>query len=260
MKQWSETNNARVKVLICEGTQVHKALIESEENMRRQLQNLLEAGDYDYFLVKYNFINWDHFRIFMRSAEKFGWRFIISEKDANYYHLLNKDAIYKTMRAPNIRRDDIIIIVKELLARYPWQVKIRQMHDKMKNRTIVMNALKSFPRNFCLHLKYFNESILEKINSNLKGAFISSSTEKDREEATRMEKSFIKKLTRQGLQFSRIHASEHAMAYHIWKLIDEINLELVFHVHTKHLEMFQEFLNNKSNKTIIPLNNEHVKI
>ncbi len=71
MKQWSVTNNAQVKVLIWEGTQIDKALIESEENMRRQLKNLLETGGYDYFLVKYNLIDWDYFRIFVRTTEKF---------------------------------------------------------------------------------------------------------------------------------------------------------------------------------------------
>lgn len=80
-RQWSKTNNAQTKALICEGTQVDKALIESEENMRWQLENLLETGGYEYFLVKYNLIDWDHFRTFVRTTEKFEWNFIISEKD-----------------------------------------------------------------------------------------------------------------------------------------------------------------------------------
>ncbi len=71
-RKWSETNNTRIKALICEGTQVDKALIESEENMRRQLENLLETGGYYYFLVKYNLIDWNHLRTFVRAAEKFG--------------------------------------------------------------------------------------------------------------------------------------------------------------------------------------------
>lgn len=62
------------------------------------------------------------------------------------------------------------------------------MLDKMKNRTIELDVLKSFLGNFCLHLEFFNEFILEKINSNLKGVFISSSTEKDSEEARGEEK------------------------------------------------------------------------
>jgi len=118
------------------------------------------------------------------------------------------------------------------------QVRIQQMLDKMKNWTIIMDALKSFLGNFCLHLEYFNESILEKINCNLKGVSISSSTEKDIEEARGKEKGLIKKLTRQWLPFYRIHASGHAIPHHIWKIIDEINPEMVFPVHTKHPEMF----------------------
>jgi len=86
--------------------------------MKRQLENLLETDSYDYFLVKYNLIDWDHFRTFVRTTEKFGWKFIISEKDVYFYHLLNKDVIYKTIRDPSIRRDEIIIIVKEVVAKY----------------------------------------------------------------------------------------------------------------------------------------------
>jgi len=115
------------------------------------------------------------------------------------------------------------------------------MLDKIRNRTIEMDDLKSLPGNFCVHLEYFDDSIIEKINSDLKGAFISSSTEKDSKKARGKEKSLIKKLTRHGLPFYRIHALGHAIPHHIWKMIDEINSELVFPLHTKYSKCLKSF-------------------
>lgn len=259
-RDWSKKNQSRIRALICEGTQINKASVESEKNMKRLLKTLIKTGCYDYFLVKYNLTDWDRFRTFVRTAEKYDWKFIISEKDAYFYHLLNKRAIYKTMKNPSIRRDENIIIIKEEPAKYSWQVIIRQLLDKIEHRTIEMNELKSFSRNFFVHLEYFDDSIIEKINPLFKGAFISCSTEKDNEQARGQEKTLIKKLTRHGLPFYRIHASGHAMPHDIRKMIDEINPELVFPMHTKYPEMFQKFLNISKNKVIIPTYSNPIQI
>ena len=255
-----ESNNQRVKALICEGTQIEKGHMESEESMKKQLENLMSSGGYNFLFVKYNLNDWDHFRTFVRAAEKFNWKFVISEKDAYFYHQLNKKAIYKTMRDPSIRHDNTVIIIKEGPAKYPWQVIIRQMLDKMKDRTITREELKNLKENFCLRVNYFEESILDHIKPNLKGAFVSSSAEKDDEAARWKEKSLLRKLTSCGLPFYRIDASGHAMPHHIWNVIEEINPEIVFPVHTKHPEMFAKFLEKKDFSVIIPEYNKPVQI
>jgi len=67
-------------------------------------------------------------------AKKYGWKYIITEKDAYFYYLLNKKAIYKTMRDPNILNDDHIYILKRGSTNYKWQEKVRQiMYDVIKN-------------------------------------------------------------------------------------------------------------------------------
>lgn len=73
-------------------------------------------------------------------------------------------------------------------------------------------------------------------------------------------KTLTKKLTHQEQPFYRIHASGHAMLYHIWKMTDEFNPELMFPVHTKHSEIFQKFLYKNGQKVFISFHNNPLQI
>ncbi len=107
-----------VKILICEGTKIHKGIVESEQRVEENLEKIFRNNPFDFILVKYSRIDWDRFRTFSNIAKKYGWKFIITEKDAYFYYLLNKKAIYETMKDPNILNDDHIYILKRGAANY----------------------------------------------------------------------------------------------------------------------------------------------
>ena len=116
-----------IKVLICDGTKIHKGIVESEQRVEENLEKLFAKNPFDFILVKYDRIDWDRFRTFSLMAKKYGWKYIITEMDAYFYYLLNKKAVYETMREPNILNDDHIYILKRGSTRYKWQEKIRQI-------------------------------------------------------------------------------------------------------------------------------------
>ena len=46
-----------VKVLICEGTRIHKGIVESEERVESHLEKIFEINPFDFILVKYDRID-----------------------------------------------------------------------------------------------------------------------------------------------------------------------------------------------------------
>jgi len=61
-----------VKVLICEGTRVHKGMVESEDSVKSNLEKLFQKNPFDFILVKYDRIDWDRFRTYSHIAKKYG--------------------------------------------------------------------------------------------------------------------------------------------------------------------------------------------
>ena len=129
-----------VKVLICDGTKISKGIVESEQRVEENLEKIFRNNPFDYILVKYDRIDWDRFRTFSNIAKKYEWKYIITEKDAYFYYLLNKKAIYETMKDPNILNDDHIFILKRGTANYRWQEKIRQvLYRRNKGNRFITN-------------------------------------------------------------------------------------------------------------------------
>ena len=81
----------RVLALICEGTFIQKGSIESEDRVENQLEELFKDNPFEYFIVKHNSADWDRFRTFATIAKDQNWNYIIQEKDAYFYHILNQD-------------------------------------------------------------------------------------------------------------------------------------------------------------------------
>ena len=100
----------KIDVLICEGTHIHRGAVESENNVEKNIEQLFLENPFDFFLVKYGRLDWDRFRTFSLIAKKYGWKFIITERDAYFYYIMNKDKIYESMSNPNIIDDDHILI------------------------------------------------------------------------------------------------------------------------------------------------------
>ncbi|MFW9969791.1 MAG: MBL fold metallo-hydrolase, partial [Candidatus Odinarchaeota archaeon] len=76
-----------IKVLICEGTKISKGIVESEQYVEENLEKIFLNNPFDFIMVKYDRIDWDRFRTFSNIAKKYGWKYIITEKDAYFYYL-----------------------------------------------------------------------------------------------------------------------------------------------------------------------------
>ena len=252
----------RIKLLICEGTHINRGTIESEDFVEQNLEQLFVDNPFDFFLVKYDRLNLDRFRTFSFIAKKYGWKFIITEKDAYFYYVMNKDEIYASMKDPNIIDDDHIIILSWGNVKYRWQEKIRQkMYSEHKGyRFITQRDIKDLQKGFFFCITSLQKDIIEKINQNLKGAFISSSIDPYTEEYLDNNRTLNHYFRKHGIPSYKIHASGHAMPHHLINFINSVNPEYLVPIHTEHPLFFRDYFDNSEINVIIPNKNETIDL
>ncbi|MFX1574274.1 MAG: hypothetical protein ACFFB0_16150, partial [Promethearchaeota archaeon] len=191
---------------------------------------------------------------FSHIAKKYGWKYIITEKEAYFYYLLNKDPLYETMRDPNILNDDHIYILKRGAARYPWKEKIRQIMFKHQkgDRFLEYRDLKDLEKNFFIYITRLHPALVDNLNFNLKGLFLSSSIDPYSEEFYDNTKTIGKKLEKYGIPSYRIHASGHVIPHDLINFIIEVNPRYLVPIHTEHPEFFGKIFDNTNIKVVGP--------
>jgi len=251
-----------VHVLICEGTKINRGLIESEMNVESDLHTLFELNPFDFMLVKYHRIDWDRFRTFCNITRQYGWNYIITEKDAYFYYLLNKGAIHPTMKNPNILEDDHILILKKGSADNIWQETIRQAIYKRhkQDRFIDYNDLKALSKNYVLYLTHLSPELERSIDFKKRGLFISSSIDPYAEEFFDNLKGIERKLRKYGVPSYRIHASGHAGPHDLINFINEVNPKILIPVHTDHQDFFKILFENSDINVVLGKKYESVEV
>ena len=213
---------------------------------------MFQRNPFDYILVKYDRIDWDRFRTFSHIAEKYGWKYIITERDAYFYYHLNKGAIHETMKDPNIINDEHIYILKKGIARYRWQEKIRQVIYKkyQEDRFLEYEQLKDLEKNYFIYITHLYDDLMDNLNLNLRGLFISSSIDPYVEEFYDNTNTICKNLLEIGIPAYRIHASGHATTHDLINFINEVNPHYLIPIHTEHSELFGKIFNKTDIKVI----------
>lgn len=257
-----ESISKGVKVLICEGTRIHKGIVESEEHVENNLEKLFSNNPFDFILVKYDRTDWDRFRTFSHIAKKNGWKYIITEKDAYFYYLLNRYGIQRTMKDPNILEDDHIYIMIKGDAKYFWQEKIRQVIYKNQkgHRFLKYSDLYDLGGKFLFYITNLYRDLLKALNFNKLGLFISSNIDPYTEEFYDDTGTIRKKLEKYAIPCYRIHASGHAIAHDLINFITKVRPQHLIPIHTEHSRFFKKLFSKFGINVIICEKNQEICI
>ncbi|MFW9874153.1 MAG: MBL fold metallo-hydrolase [Candidatus Thorarchaeota archaeon] len=248
------------KVLICEGTKINKGMVESEESVEENLKKIFDNNPFDFILVKYDRIDWDRFRTFSNIAKCYGWKYIITEMDAYFYYLLNRKAVYPSMREPNIIRDDHIYILKRGSIRHKWQEIIRYNIDVTgkADRFLNYRDLKRLGDKFMVYITHLPEILMNNLDFSKRGLFISSSIDPYAEEFYDNTHSIRRQLEAYGIPAYRVHASGHATPQDIINFIEQVRPKYLIPIHTEHPEFFRKLFQGSGIEVI--LKNRHSQI
>jgi ribonuclease J len=258
--QPSELISDGVKVLICEGTKISKGQVESEHHVKENLEKLFHNNPFDYALVQYDRIDWDRFRTFSHIAKEHGWKYIINEQDAYFYHIINKDEKYETLRDPNIIEDDHIYILRKGQAKYEWQGKIRQEIYKkhQDDRFLEYGQIKELDKHYFIYITHLDDDLLDNLNYGLNGLFISSNIDPYVEEFYDSTNKINRILLQEGIPGYRIHSSGHANSHDIINFINDVNPRYLIPIHTENTKVFEKFFQNSEIEVKIPELNEKI--
>ncbi len=251
-----------VRVLICEGTKINKGIVESEQSVEANLEKIFKNNPFDFILAKYDRIDWDRFRTFANMAKRYDWKYLITEMDAYFYYLLNKKAIYETMKQPNILKDNHIFILKRGSVRHKWQQKIRQIIYKrgLEDRFLEYHDIKSLKEKFLIYITHLPNILMNNLDFSKRGLFISSSIDPYAEEFFDNTNTIRKILEPYGIPSYRVHASGHSTPHDIINFIDVIKPKVLIPIHTEHPKFFQKLFQNSEIKVILPTKSELIKL
>jgi ribonuclease J len=257
----SELISEGVKVLICEGTKINKGQVESEHHVKENLEKLFQHNPFDYALVHYDRIDWDRFRTFSHIAKEHGWKYIITEQDAYFYHIINKDKVYETLRDPNIIEDDHIYILRKGQAKYDWQGIIRQeMYKKHQDdRFLEYGQIKELEKHYFIYITHLDDTLLNNLNYGLNGLFISSNIDPYVEEFYDSTNKINRRLLKEGIPGYRIHSSGHANSHDIINFINDVNPQYLIPIHTEYTKVFEKFFQGSEIEVKIPELNEKIR-
>ncbi|MHA1932681.1 MAG: MBL fold metallo-hydrolase RNA specificity domain-containing protein, partial [Promethearchaeota archaeon] len=233
----------------------------SEQRVEDNLEKLFENNPFDFFLVKYERIDWDRFRTFSGMAKRYGWKYIITEMDAYFYYLLNKKAIHKTMQEPDIINDDHIYILKRRNRIYKWQEKIRQIIDisGKASRFLSYRDLRNLRGKFIVYINRLHFNLMDNLDFSRRGLFISSSIDPYSEEFYDNTHTIRTELEAYGIPAYRAQASGHATPHEIINLIEEIKPKFLIPIHTEHPKFFEKIFQNSEIEVILPTKNNPVE-
>ena len=260
-KEQKDLISEGTKVLICDGTKIHKGIVESEQRVEENLEKLFANNPFDFILVKYDRIDWDRFRTFSLMAKKYGWKYIITEMDAYFYYLLNKKAVHETMQEPNILNDDHIYILKRGTTRYKWQEKIRQILYKRgkSDRILEYRDLRSLGGKFVVYITHLPNILMNNLDFSRRGLFISSSIDPYSEEFYDNTHTIRGELEPYGIPAYRVQASGHATPHDIINLIEEIKPKFLIPIHTEHPKFFGKLFQKSEIQVILPNKNQPIE-
>lgn len=257
VKEISKKKGEKIKILICEGTHINKGAVESESTVKRHLRKLFNYKLFDYVLVHYDRVDWDRFRTYVNIANKFNWKFIITEKDAYYYNRLNKKAVYDSMKDPNIMENENILILSQDNIKLPWKKSLNQelAGIDMSQRRISLEDLRVLDGEFLLYFasNWDYNKIKNYLPTNLRAAFICSNVDPYAEDYRFYKNKISNELLDKGIPSYRIHSSGHAKVHDLIRYINEINPETLIPIHTNHAELFEKLFRDEKLEVILPI-------
>jgi len=263
----------RVKLIISEGTKINKGIVESEEFVANDLESLSKMNPFDFMIIKYERTDWDRFRTFSNFAKEHKWKFVLSERDAYFYYILNKDSFHGTMQDPNIINEDHILILKRFNATYPWQEEFRKAMYLNKKGFRLIDSIDDLslrkPNNaedaskfmfYITHLTPDHKSWIQSQPQSYRGVFISSSVDPYSEQIYD-DTDYIGDIVLDfGMPTFKVHASGHVNCHALIDFIDQVNPEKIIPIHTEHPELFVKlFVKNKAD-VILPKQYDSIEL
>lgn len=230
-----------VKWLLCEGTRINDYWLHSEEDVLRTIGKIISNSEGLVF-AEYSYKDLDRTKTFYEAAKKNGRKLVINLKEA---------ALIKRLgNLSPVNLDDVKIfiplkgwamITKRNLVdiKYIQQdYEIWQREFLLHPNSITFEDLQKNPSEYVMSMNIWEMGNLVDIQPK-NAVWIKSSCEPFSEEMELDEDRKKNWLKHFKIKEYHAHASGHACAYEIKRMIRDINPEILIPIHTEHPELFR---------------------
>ncbi|MFQ5888062.1 MAG: MBL fold metallo-hydrolase RNA specificity domain-containing protein [Candidatus Hydrothermarchaeales archaeon] len=251
--------DASPRVLLCEGTRIDEGKGLTEEGVKERINEVIVKTKQ---LVAVNFParDTDRLNTFFDAAKENGRKLVISLKQAYLLELL-KDI--EDSKVPKIENKDLLIYGKKK----SWGLVAEEVDTKEKQKDyaswergflekenfVTHKDISGMQKDVVFYLDNYSIQELVNIKPEKGSCYIRSMCEPfdiEMEIDWNRIKNWLERFNLEEIH--QIHASGHASGEELKELIEEINPEIIFPIHTKDPARFNEILDGERIKIVLP--------
>lgn len=244
-----KAKEAQPDVLIIEGTHIDSSKIESEDEVRVKVEQIVSQTT-GLAMAGFAGADVDRLRTFYDIARSQGKRLAVSMKQAFLVHMLKDDPgldLFK-LNDPNIfiyqkNKKQTREYEKIIEANYSGNIIDAQEVNRLQNEIIMVASL-------------FDMTEMTEIKPKSGSTYILSSSEPFEEEMEFSHDRLLNWLAHYGVPLYQAHASGHATPHELKRAIKEINPKKVYPVHTNRPELFKKFMSDIGIEIKLPVEGE----
>jgi ribonuclease J len=229
---------AKPVALICEGTRIVDTPVEeSETKVFMEAGTLVQKHPAAPVFADFNFKDMDRVRTFYRIAKENGRKLVVKLKDCYYLKYMSQDP---SLGVPSYDDKDIVIYKPKQASGtysdgdyYGEDGKFASLPNAKTAAEISEN-----PSRYLCALGYFSFGSLIDIKPKGGTLYIHSASEPYNEEQVLNQERVDNWLDKFSMERHQIHCSGHAKGRDLFKIVQEIDANMLFPVHTEHPETY----------------------
>jgi ribonuclease J len=252
--------DASPKVLLCEGTRIGDGRGLSEEDVKEKINEAIAANTKKLVAVNFPARDTDRMNTFFDAAKENGRRLVISLKQAYLLELLRGA---ENSNAPKPDDKDLLIYGKKK----SWGLVAEDVNIEEKQKDyaswergflekenfVTHKDIKSMQKEVVFYLDNYSIQELVNIKPAKGSCYIRSMCEPfdlEMEIDWNRIKNWLERFNLEEIH--QIHASGHASGEELTKLIEDINPEIIFPIHTEKPKLFKNLLEGTEIEVVLP--------
>ena len=237
-------HDSEVTAIVTEATNMTGASVSSEREVESKLDDIIGHSD-GIVLAEFAYADVDRFNSFFQVAKKNNRCLAISLRQAYLLEALRAD---KGLRLPNVDDENILIFRKSKTKDYKWEKQLAaRFTDKVKNAS----ELSKQQCNVVLAMSFYDLEELVDIQPEPGSCYVLSASEPFNEEMEIDFERLMNWLDHYGLPQYHVHVSGHIMPLQLRSILEKVNADTVFPVHTENARLFSRFMRGSKGKVIL---------
>ena len=232
-----KAKDAEPDILIIEGTHINSSKIESEDEVRGKVENIISKTS-GLILAGFAGADIDRLKTFYEAAKSQGRKLAVSMKQAFIVHRLKDDLKLNLFK---LNDPNVCIFQKNK--------KQTREYEKIIERNYGSNILNAqdvnkIQKEIVMVASLYDMTEMTEIKPIAGSVYILSSSEPFDEEMEISYEKLLNWLAHYGIPLYQTHASGHAVPYELKRAIETIKPKKVFPIHSNRPELFQRFMSD----------------